>query len=48
MHRMTIALALLALLAGAATAGESPFTESAIHIGVVTRTSTPRWPSTPT
>ena len=37
MHRMTIAVALLALLGGTATAGESPFTEGAIHIGVVTR-----------
>ena len=37
MHRMTIAVALLALLAGAATAGESPFTEGAIHVGVVTK-----------
>ena len=37
MNRMMIALALLPLLAGAATAGESPFTEGAIHIGVVTK-----------
>ena len=37
MRRTMIALALLPLLAGAATAGESPFTEGAIHIGVVTK-----------
>ena len=37
MQRMMIAVALLALLAGAATAGEPAFTEGAIHIGVVTK-----------
>jgi len=37
MYRMTIAVALLALLAGTATAGESPFTEGTIHVGVVTK-----------
>jgi catechol 2,3-dioxygenase-like lactoylglutathione lyase family enzyme len=37
MHRMMIAVALLALLAGTAAAGESAFTEGAIHIGVVVK-----------
>jgi len=37
MHRMTIVAALLALLAGSATAGESPFTGGVIHVGVVTK-----------
>ena len=37
MHRMMIVAALPALLAGTATAGESPFTEGTIHIGVVTK-----------
>jgi len=37
MRRISIAVALLALLAGTAIAGESPFTEGAIHIGVVTK-----------
>ena len=37
MQRMMIVAALLALLAGTATAGEPAFTESAIHIGVVTK-----------
>jgi catechol 2,3-dioxygenase-like lactoylglutathione lyase family enzyme len=35
MHRMMMAVALLALLAGTTTAGESPFTEGTIHVGVV-------------
>ena len=37
MQRTMIATALLALLAGTATAGESAFTEGAIHIGVVVK-----------
>jgi catechol 2,3-dioxygenase-like lactoylglutathione lyase family enzyme len=37
MQRMMIAVALLALLAGTATAGESAFAEGTIHIGVVVK-----------
>ena len=37
MQRILIVVALLALAAGPAAAGESPFTEGAIHIGVVTK-----------